>query len=113
MCSRNTGTSKVICKNVWKSKFKEIVTCVANCSTPMYGTMLCIRIRSDPKLLAGSGKNPSGSGTEQLWIRNEIGVKLLIMSNLTHLQVRNTKIKLVKNIRKNPKEDPDPKPTEK
>jgi hypothetical protein len=78
MCSRNTGTGKVVVTtNVWKRKFKEIVTCVLIYSTPMYGTELWIRIRLDPKLLAGSRKNLSGSGTEQLWVRNEIEVKLL------------------------------------
>jgi hypothetical protein len=41
--------------------------------------VLWIRIRSDPKLLAGSesGKNHSGSESEQLRILNEFEVKLL------------------------------------
>jgi hypothetical protein len=75
-------------------------------------------VRSDPKLLGGSGceKNHSGSGPEQqLRIRNEFEVKLyaqfknmnsflskniplrslylVLMSNLTCLQDRNTKVK--------------------
>jgi hypothetical protein len=64
MCSRNTELVEkfVVTTNVWKKrKFKEIVTHVPIYSTPMYGTVLWIRIRSDPKLLAGSGPSCSGS----------------------------------------------------
>ncbi len=68
---------------MWKRKFKEIVTCPPIIRPPCtrYGTVLWIRIRLDPKFLAGSGKSPSGSGTKQLWIRNEIEVKLLKKTN--------------------------------
>jgi hypothetical protein len=41
----------------------------------LFKTVVWIRIRSDPKLLEGSGKNHSRSG--QLRIRNEFEVKLL------------------------------------
>ncbi len=42
-------------------------------------SVLWIRIGSDPKLLegSGSGKNHSGTGTEQLLVRNEVEVNLL------------------------------------
>jgi hypothetical protein len=72
-CVQVQETTELVKKFVvtTKRKFKEIVTCVPNYSTPKYATVLWIRIRLDPKLLAGSG-----SGTEQFRIGNEIEIKL-------------------------------------
>jgi hypothetical protein len=68
----------VVTTKVWERKLKEIATCFPpNYATPMSGTLLWIWILSDPKLLVGSGSGKNASGTEQLWIRNEIEVKLL------------------------------------
>jgi hypothetical protein len=42
-----------------------------------WAAVLWIRIRSDPKLFAGSGSRKNHSGSEQLQIRNEFEVKVL------------------------------------
>jgi hypothetical protein len=46
-------------------------------SSSYISAVLWIRIRSDPKLLAGSEKNHFGFGSGQLRIQNEFEIKLL------------------------------------
>jgi hypothetical protein len=40
-----------------------------------------IRIRSDPKLLAGSGSEKNNSGSGELWIRNDFRRKTTTLKN--------------------------------